>query len=123
MTFQMPQRSRCGIKLPVSKLLQLQSIIVMVVFVFQKVEIIVKEALSLQHVRFDGLGAMGFGMVSTLLREKFIDCGFDVYEPTLVRCRKFGGLIGNSSAEAVMSFCSNGTKIDNDSGLKMGIFT
>ena len=44
----------------------------------QKAENIVKEAPSVQHVGFIGLGAMGFGMASTLLREKFIVCGFDV---------------------------------------------
>ena len=65
-----------------------------------------KAVISVQHVESDGLGAMGFGMASTLLlvmgvgmaatlvREKFIDCGVYVYEPTLVRCRKFGGFIG-----------------------------
>ena len=64
-----------------------------------------KEALSVQHVEFDGLGAMrfgmastllgvmGFGMATTLLREKFKDCGFHVYEPTLVRCSKFEGIL------------------------------
>ena len=40
------------------------------------------------------LVAMGVGIATTLLREKFIDCGVHVYEPTLVRCRKFGGFIG-----------------------------
>ena len=39
--------------------------------------IIVKEDISL-HVEYDGIDAMGFGMASTLLREKFIVCGFDV---------------------------------------------
>ena len=64
-----------------------------------------KEDRSL-HVEYDGIGAMGFGMASkllgdmdaggatTLLREKFIDCGVHVYEPSLVRCKEFGGFIG-----------------------------
>ena len=63
-----------------------------------------KEDISL-HVEYDGIGAMGFGMASTLLgdmdvgratillREKFIDCGVHVYEPSLVRCEKFGGFV------------------------------
>ena len=53
-----------------------------------------KEDILVQHVEYDGIGAMGFGMASTLLgdmgasmaatlfREKFIDCGVHVYEPT-----------------------------------------
>lgn len=44
----------------------------------QKAENITKEAPSVQNVGFIGLGAMGFGMASTLLREKFTVCGFDV---------------------------------------------
>ena len=65
-----------------------------------------KEALSAQHVESDGFDAMGFGMASTLLREKFIDCGFHVYEPTLVRCKNFGGFVGNSGAEVLMNHCN-----------------
>ena len=71
----------------------------------QKAENIVKEAPSVQHVGFIGLGAMGFGMASTLcgdmdasratilLTEKFIDYGVHAYEPRLVRCDRFGGCI------------------------------
>ena len=58
-----------------------------------------KEDISIQHVEYDGFGAMDFGMATTLLREKFIDCGVHVYEPSLVRCEKFGGFIGILVAE------------------------
>ena len=53
-----------------------------------------KEAIPVQHVESDGLGAMGVGMAGTLLREKFIHRGADADEPTLVRCKKFRGFIG-----------------------------
>ena len=77
-----------------------------------------KEVISVEHVESDGFDAMGFGMASTLLvvrgvgmaatllRKKFIDCGVHVYEPTLVRCKKFGGFVGNSGAEVLMNHCN-----------------
>ncbi|KAI3744806.1 hypothetical protein L1987_57899 [Smallanthus sonchifolius] len=50
-------------------------------------------------IGFIGLGAMGFGMASHLLKSNFCVQGYDVYKPTLSRFENAGGLIGNSPAE------------------------
>ncbi|XP_071714793.1 uncharacterized protein [Rutidosis leptorrhynchoides] len=50
-------------------------------------------------VGFIGLGAMGFGMATHLLKSNFCVRGFDVYKPTLSRFENASGLIGNSPAE------------------------
>ncbi|KAF3437146.1 hypothetical protein FNV43_RR19899 [Rhamnella rubrinervis] len=54
---------------------------------------------AVNRVGFIGLGAMGFGMATHLLRSNFTVLGFDVYKPTLTRFSNAGGLIGNSPAE------------------------
>ncbi|KAI5066263.1 hypothetical protein GOP47_0018887 [Adiantum capillus-veneris] len=66
----------------------------------RKAEEIFEGAKKVESVGFIGLGAMGFGMASTLVQKKFTVCGFDVYEPTLSRFRKAGGLTRNSVEEA-----------------------
>ncbi|KAK9075565.1 hypothetical protein SSX86_003890 [Deinandra increscens subsp. villosa] len=50
-------------------------------------------------IGFIGLGAMGFGMATNLLKSNFCVQGYDVYKPTLCRFENAGGLIGNSPAE------------------------
>ncbi|XP_076904688.1 uncharacterized protein LOC143560231 isoform X2 [Bidens hawaiensis] len=50
-------------------------------------------------IGFIGLGAMGFGMATHLLKSNFCVQGYDVYKPTLSRFENAGGLIGNSPAE------------------------
>ncbi|CAK9166228.1 unnamed protein product [Ilex paraguariensis] len=54
---------------------------------------------SINRIGFIGLGAMGFGMATHLLRSKFCVRGYDVYEPTLSRFANAGGLRGSSPAE------------------------
>ncbi|GMH14095.1 hypothetical protein Nepgr_015936 [Nepenthes gracilis] len=54
---------------------------------------------SVNRVAFIGLGAMGFGMATHLLKSKFTVLGYDVYTPTLSRFANAGGLVGNSPAE------------------------
>ncbi|WVZ15797.1 hypothetical protein V8G54_013363 [Vigna mungo] len=54
---------------------------------------------SVRKIGFIGLGAMGFGMATHLLRSEFCVVGYDVYKPTLTRFTNAGGLIGNSPAE------------------------
>ncbi|KAK9208946.1 hypothetical protein WN944_001307 [Citrus x changshan-huyou] len=55
---------------------------------------------SVTRVGFIGLGAMGFGMATHLLRSNFTVVGYDVYRPTLTEFQNVGGLIANSPAEA-----------------------
>lgn len=50
-------------------------------------------------IGFIGLGAMGFGMATHLVKSDFCVQGYDVYKPTLSRFEKAGGLIGSSPAE------------------------
>ncbi|KAG7944814.1 hypothetical protein I3843_15G123300 [Carya illinoinensis] len=54
---------------------------------------------AVNRIGFIGLGAMGFGMATHLLRSNFCVIGFDVYKPTLTRFAEAGGLVGNSPAE------------------------
>ncbi|KAI3848331.1 hypothetical protein MKW98_005711 [Papaver atlanticum] len=54
---------------------------------------------SVKRIGFIGLGAMGFGMATHLIKSNFCVIGFDVYKPTLARFLSAGGLVGNSPAE------------------------
>ncbi|KAF9592454.1 hypothetical protein IFM89_014944 [Coptis chinensis] len=54
---------------------------------------------SVKRIGFIGLGAMGFGMATHLVKSKFCVSGYDVYKPTLSRFENAGGLVGNSPAE------------------------
>ena len=58
-------------------------------------------------VSFIGLGAMGFGMATNLIKQGYAVTGFDVWAPTLERFRAAGGLTATTPAEAVAdkSFC------------------
>ena len=49
---------------------------------------------------FAGLGAMGFGMASHLIKSGFPVAGYDVYEPSLERFVAKGGGFANSPREA-----------------------
>ncbi|KAK5657778.1 hypothetical protein OQA88_2851 [Cercophora sp. LCS_1] len=53
------------------------------------------------HVSFIGLGAMGFGMASHLIKEGYTVTGFDVWAPTLERFKAAGGLTATTPSEAV----------------------
>ncbi|XP_049934362.1 uncharacterized protein LOC116255467 isoform X2 [Nymphaea colorata] len=55
---------------------------------------------AIKKVGFIGLGAMGFGMATHLLKSNFCVYGYDVYEPTLARYKAAGGLVSRSPAEA-----------------------
>jgi 3-hydroxyisobutyrate dehydrogenase-like beta-hydroxyacid dehydrogenase len=54
-----------------------------------------------ESVSFIGLGAMGFGMATNLLKEGYPVTGFDVYAPTLERFAQAGGKTATSPADAV----------------------
>ncbi|KAL1840682.1 hypothetical protein VTJ49DRAFT_232 [Mycothermus thermophilus] len=58
-------------------------------------------------IAFIGLGAMGFGMATHLLKRGYPVTGFDVWPPTLERFRQAGGQTANSPAAAVSGkpFC------------------
>ncbi|KAJ6868406.1 hypothetical protein NC651_033467 [Populus alba x Populus x berolinensis] len=60
---------------------------------------IVAKSVVVKRIGFIGLGAMGFGMATHLLKSNFCVGGYDVYKPTLTRFANAGGLIGNSPAE------------------------
>uniref|UniRef100_A0A2P2JJM3 Uncharacterized protein LOC100779987 isoform X2 n=1 Tax=Rhizophora mucronata TaxID=61149 RepID=A0A2P2JJM3_RHIMU len=60
---------------------------------------IIANSISVKRVGFIGLGAMGFGMATQLLKSQFCVLGYDAYKPTLSRFASAGGLIGNSPAE------------------------
>ncbi|KAL5545367.1 hypothetical protein UlMin_009151 [Ulmus minor] len=60
---------------------------------------IVAHSNTVQRIGFIGLGAMGFGMATHLLKSNYAVLGYDVYKPTLARFVDAGGLIGNSPAE------------------------
>ncbi|KAL3570748.1 hypothetical protein D5086_027997 [Populus alba] len=60
---------------------------------------IVGKSVVVKRIGFIGLGAMGFGMATHLLKSNFCVAGYDVYKPTLTRFANAGGLIGNSPAE------------------------
>lgn len=52
------------------------------------------------NIAFAGLGAMGFGMASHLVKEGHNVTGYDVYEPSLEKFRAVGGLVSLSPKEA-----------------------
>lgn len=52
-------------------------------------------------IAFIGLGAMGFGMATNLLKEGYEVTGFDVWAPTLERFAAAGGRAASTPAEAV----------------------
>lgn len=52
-------------------------------------------------VSFIGLGAMGFGMATHLVREGYPVTGFDVWPPTLERFQQAGGATASTPAAAV----------------------
>ncbi|OMP07890.1 Ketose-bisphosphate aldolase, class-II [Corchorus olitorius] len=54
---------------------------------------------TVNRVGFIGLGAMGFGMATHLVKSNFSVTGYDVYKPTLTRFENAGGLIGTSPAD------------------------
>jgi 3-hydroxyisobutyrate dehydrogenase-like beta-hydroxyacid dehydrogenase len=52
------------------------------------------------NIGFAGLGAMGFGMASHLLKQGHNVTGYDVYEPSLARFEAAAGQIASSPREA-----------------------
>ncbi|KAI3454942.1 hypothetical protein Pfo_011605 [Paulownia fortunei] len=54
---------------------------------------------TVKRIGFIGLGAMGFGMATQLLKSNFTVLGYDVYKPTLSRFENEGGIAGRSPAE------------------------
>ncbi|KAL1533220.1 hypothetical protein AAHA92_33137 [Salvia divinorum] len=52
-----------------------------------------------KRIGFIGLGAMGFGMATHLLKSNFIVLGYDVYRPSLSRFENEGGIGGSNPAE------------------------
>ncbi|VAI84949.1 unnamed protein product [Triticum turgidum subsp. durum] len=52
-----------------------------------------------KRIGFIGLGAMGFGMASHLLKSGFSVTAYDVYKPTLARFAALGGLTKDSPEE------------------------
>ncbi|PHU24239.1 hypothetical protein BC332_09346 [Capsicum chinense] len=55
---------------------------------------------TVKRIGFIGLGAMGFGMATHLLKSNFCVIGYDVYPPSLSRFADAGGLTGSTPAEA-----------------------
>ncbi|KAG9252159.1 oxidoreductase [Emericellopsis atlantica] len=55
---------------------------------------------SKEPLSFIGLGAMGFGMATNLIKEGYAVTGFDVWAPTLERFTKEGGSTASTPAEA-----------------------
>lgn len=52
-------------------------------------------------ISFIGLGAMGFGMATNLVKQGYKVTGFDVWQPTLERFQAAGGSTATTPAEAV----------------------
>lgn len=65
-------------------------------------------ATSKPAVSFIGLGAMGFGMATNLVKEGYPVTGFDVWPPTLDKFRQAGGSTADTPAGAVRdkAFCA-----------------
>jgi 3-hydroxyisobutyrate dehydrogenase len=53
------------------------------------------------EIAFIGLGAMGFGMATHLVKQGYAVTGFDVWPPTLERFRAAGGNVASSPSETV----------------------
>ena len=58
-------------------------------------------AVAKPEVAFIGLGAMGFGMATHLVKQGYTVTGFDVWPPTLERFQAAGGKTALTPAEAV----------------------
>ena len=58
---------------------------------------------SKPHLAFAGLGAMGYGMASHLIKSGFPVIGYDVYRPSMESLIPLGGKIAGSPAEAAKS--------------------
>ncbi|KAI1104338.1 NAD binding domain of 6-phosphogluconate dehydrogenase-domain-containing protein [Jackrogersella minutella] len=56
---------------------------------------------SKPEISFIGLGAMGFGMATNLVKNGYNVTGFDVWKPTLEKLQAAGGNIATTPAEAV----------------------
>lgn len=54
-----------------------------------------------KNLSFIGLGAMGFGMATNLVKEGYVVTGFDVWGPTLEKFAAAGGKTASTPAEAV----------------------
>ncbi|KAI0894311.1 oxidoreductase [Annulohypoxylon nitens] len=54
-----------------------------------------------EPIAFVGLGAMGFGMATNLVRNGYSVTGFDVYGPTLDKFRQAGGETASTAYEAI----------------------
>jgi hypothetical protein len=52
------------------------------------------------NIAFAGLGAMGFGMASHLVKLGHNVTGYDVYEPSLAKFREVGGRTASSPRQA-----------------------
>jgi 3-hydroxyisobutyrate dehydrogenase-like beta-hydroxyacid dehydrogenase len=52
------------------------------------------------NIAFAGLGAMGFGMASHLVKLGHNVTGYDVYEPSLAKFREVGGQTASSPRQA-----------------------
>ncbi|KUI61716.1 putative oxidoreductase YgbJ [Cytospora mali] len=64
-------------------------------------------AASKPEIAFIGLGAMGFGMATNLVKKGYSVTGFDVWGPTLEKFKAAGGNTASTPAEAVgkKAFC------------------
>jgi UDP-N-acetyl-D-mannosaminuronate dehydrogenase len=60
---------------------------------------LVMESKSAKRIGFIGLGAMGFGMASHLLKSGFYVVAYDVYKPTMARFDDLGGSTKGSPEE------------------------
>ncbi|KAI4326283.1 hypothetical protein MLD38_031612 [Melastoma candidum] len=60
---------------------------------------VIASAKTVNRIGFIGLGAMGYGMATNLLKSNFLVIGYDVFKPSLARFAEAGGLVGNSPAE------------------------
>uniref|UniRef100_A0A0A9CYS1 6-phosphogluconate dehydrogenase NADP-binding domain-containing protein n=1 Tax=Arundo donax TaxID=35708 RepID=A0A0A9CYS1_ARUDO len=60
---------------------------------------LVMESKTAKQIGFIGLGAMGFGMASHLLKSGFSVVAYDVYKPTMARFADLGGSTKSSPEE------------------------
>ena len=56
-------------------------------------------------IGFVGLGAMGFGMATNLIKQGYPVKGYDVHPPTIQKFSDAGGLTASSLAEAAELYC------------------
>jgi 3-hydroxyisobutyrate dehydrogenase-like beta-hydroxyacid dehydrogenase len=64
--------------------------------------------LEISKVGFIGLGAMGIGMATSLVKAGFHVCGYDVYEPST---QKFVAIGGKASSSKSPAGVANGAEI------------